>query len=93
MKSSKSELTQKATKVARKEAKKLSKEGWTTAPGALPIEKQLDKAYMMSYEYDDNMFPKYIMGEAMSIGEIMMPPKCKPWNLPSKILQDKFRPK
>ena len=69
MKSSKSELTQKATKVARKEAKKLSKEGWTTTPGALPIEKQLDKAYMMSYEYDDNMFPKYIMGEAMSIGE------------------------
>ncbi len=67
--SSKSELTQKATKVARKEAKKLSKEGWTTAPGALPIEKQLDKAYMMSYEYDDNMFPQYIMGEAMSIGE------------------------
>lgn len=69
MKSSKSELTQKATKVARKEAKKLSKEGWTTTPGTLPIEKQLDKAYMMSYEYDDNMFPKYIMGEAMSIGE------------------------
>ena len=69
MKSSKSELTQKATKVARKEAKKLGKEGWTTTPGTLPIEKQLDKAYMMSYEYDDNMFPKYIMGEAMSIGE------------------------
>ena len=69
MKSSKSELTQKATKVARKEAKKLSKEGWTITPGSIPIEKQLDKAYMMSYEYDDNMFPKYIMGEAMSIGE------------------------
>ena len=67
--SSKSELTQKATKVARKEAKKLGKEGWTIAPGALPIEKQLDKAYMMSYEYDENMYPKYIMGEAMSIGE------------------------
>lgn len=93
MKSSKSELTQKATKVARKEAKKLSKEGWTTTPGALPIEKQLDKAYMMSYEYDDNMFPKYIMGEAMSIGEIMMLLRCKPWNLPSKILQDKYRQK
>ena len=64
-----SELMQKATKVARKEAKKMGKEGWLIAPGALPIEKQLDKAYMMSYEYDDNMFPKYIMGEAMSIGE------------------------
>ena len=43
--SSRSELMQKATKVARKEAKKMSKEGWLIAPGALPIEKQLDKAY------------------------------------------------
>ena len=67
--STQSELKQKASKVARKEAKKLYKEGWTITPGALPIEKQLDKSYMMSYEYDDNMFPKFIMGEAMSIGE------------------------
>ena len=43
--------------------------GWTVAPGNIPIEKQLDKSYLMSYEYDDNMFPKYLMGEAMSIGE------------------------
>lgn len=69
MKSSKSELTEKATKVSRKEAKKLRKEGWTTAPGALPIEKQLDKSYTLAYQYDENMFPKYIVGEAMSIGE------------------------
>lgn len=44
MKSSMSELTQKATKIARKEAKKLRKEGWTTASGSLPIEKQLEKS-------------------------------------------------
>lgn len=68
MKASKSELNDKATKAARKEAKKLQKEGWTTAPGALPLEKQLDKSYIMQYEYDEEMFPKYIMGEAMSIG-------------------------
>ena len=68
MKASKSELNDKATKAARKEAKKLQKEGWTTAPGALPLEKQLDKSYIMHYEYDEEMFPKYIMGEAMSIG-------------------------
>lgn len=65
---SKSELNEKASKAARKEAKKMEKEGWTAAPGALPIEKQLDRSYMMQYEYDENMFPKYIMGEAMSIG-------------------------
>ena len=32
------------------------------------MEKQLDKSYLMQYEYDVEMFPKYIMGEAMSIG-------------------------
>ncbi len=68
-KMSKGELNEKATKAARKEAKKLAKEGWTSAPGALPIEKQLDKSYLMQMEYDDNMYPKYLMGEAMSVGE------------------------
>ena len=63
------QLNQKATKDARKEAKGYEKEGWTVTPGALPIEKQLDKAYMMQYETDDYGYPKYIMGEAMSIGE------------------------
>ncbi len=66
---SKAELNEKATKTARKDAKQLQKEGWQTAPGALPIEKQLDKSYLMQMEYDEDMFPKYIMAEAMSIGE------------------------
>ncbi len=65
----KEELNQKASKDARKEAKKLEKEGWLIAPGALPIAKQLDRVYIMKYEVDDDMFPKWIMGEAMSIGE------------------------
>lgn len=68
-KMSKAELTEKSTKEARKEAKKLTKEGWKAAPGALPIEKQLDRSYMMQMEYDEDMFPKYIMGEAMSLGD------------------------
>lgn len=66
---SKNNLNEKATKAARKDAKKLTKEGWITAPGALPLEKQLDKSYMMQMEYDEDMYPKYLMGEAMSIGE------------------------
>lgn len=69
MKASKSELNTKASKAARKEAKRLKKEGWTPAPGALPLDKQLDKSYTMQYEYDDDMFPKYIIGEAMSVGQ------------------------
>ena len=66
---SKKDLNEKATKTARKDAKKLKKEGWITVPGALPIEKQLDKSYLMQMEYDEDMYPKYLMGEAMSIGE------------------------
>ncbi len=66
---SKQELKEKSTKAARKEAKKLQKEGWVVAPGALPLDKQLDKSYLMQYEYDENMYPKYIMAEAMSISE------------------------
>lgn len=68
-KMTRAELKQKASKSARKEAKKLQKEGWQTAPGALPIDKQLDKSYNMQYEYDELGYPKYLMGEAMSIGE------------------------
>ena len=68
-KASKAELNSKATKAARKEAKQLKKDGWQAAPGALPLEKQLDRSYMMQFEYDEDMFPKYLMGEAMSIGE------------------------
>ena len=67
-KASKAQLNEKASKTARSEAKRMKKEGWQTAPGALPIEKQLDKSYMMQYEYDEDMYPKYIMGEGMSVG-------------------------
>ena len=68
-KASKKDMNEKATKTARKDAKKLKKEGWITVPGALPLEKQLDKSSMMQMEYDEDMYPKYLMGEAMSIGE------------------------
>ncbi|MDE6351822.1 MAG: hypothetical protein K2K88_01580 [Muribaculaceae bacterium] len=67
-KQSKKELNEKASKTARKEEKKLIKEGWKTAPGALPINKQLDKSYMMQYQYDKDGFPQFIMAEAMSVG-------------------------
>lgn len=64
----KSELSQKASKSARKEAKRLAKEGWIVAPGGLPMEKQLDKSYLMQYEIEENGRPKYIFGQAMSVG-------------------------
>ncbi len=68
-KASKKELDQKVTKEARKEGKRLKKEGWQVAPGALPIQKQLDRSFLMQMEYDEDLFPRYLMAEGMSIGE------------------------
>ena len=65
----KKELNAKVDRTTKREAKKLKREGWKVKPGALPLEKQLEKAYLMQYEYDENLYPKYIMGDASSVGE------------------------
>lgn len=60
---------EKASKDAKKEAKNLAKEGWKVAPGSLPLDKQLDKLYQMQYEFDmETGFPKFVKGQATSIG-------------------------
>lgn len=68
-KMAKSELKAKVDKTTKKEAKRLKKEGWVVSPGALPLEKQLERSYMMEFEYDEHQYPKYIMANAQSIGE------------------------
>lgn len=65
----KKELSARVDKVVKKEAKRLAKEGWLVKPGALPMEKQLERSYLMQYEYDEDLYPKYLMGEASSVGE------------------------
>ncbi len=68
-KQSKKELETQVSKATKKEAKRLAKEGWVVSPGALPLEKQLQRSYEMEYQYDDMGFPKYIMANAQSIAE------------------------
>ena len=68
-KMAKKELTAKVDKTTKKEVKRLAKEGWVVSPGALPLEKQLQRSFLMEMEYDDNLFPKYIMANAQSIAE------------------------
>lgn len=68
-KMAKTELKAKVDKTTKKEAKRLKKEGWVVSPGALPLEKQLERSYMMEFEYDEHQYPKYIMANAQSIGE------------------------
>lgn len=69
----KSELKEKASRDARKEAKKLEKEGWIIFPGDLPMAKQLDRSYAMEYEYVQNeagsIVPKYLVGRGLATGE------------------------
>ena len=61
--------TEKVSSDATKEAKVLKKEGWKVAPGALPLERQLERAYGLQYEFNEEGQPKYIFGEGMSTAE------------------------
>lgn len=65
----KDEIGNKAVKEARKEAKQFEKDGWFVAPGALPMDKQIEKAWMRQYEEDENGYPKYIVGEGNQVAE------------------------
>jgi hypothetical protein len=65
----KKDITTKATKEARKEAKKYTKQGYFVAPGALPMEKQLESAWMKQYEIDEKGNPKYIVATGNSVAE------------------------
>lgn len=69
VKENKAALKEKASKDAKKEAKRLQKEGWTVSPGGLPLEKQVDRLYMFLEDYDDDMEPVYVDGEGRSIAE------------------------
>ena len=65
----KKELEAKVSKVVKKGAKRLKKEGWQVSPGALPLEKQMERSYLMEMEYDEHLYPKYIIAHAQAIGE------------------------
>ena len=65
----KKDIRTKAVKEARKEAKKFKKDGYYVAPGALPMEKQLESAWMRQYESDEKGNPKYIVATGNSVAE------------------------
>ena len=69
LKMSDKQLNEKASKDARKEAKRLAKEGWVVGAGELPLEKMLDRSYQLQYQYGEDLLPKYILGDGKSIGE------------------------
>ena len=57
------ELKAKVSRDVKKLAKAFKKQGWQVNVGALSLEKQIEKAQRMQYEYNDDNSPKYFMGE------------------------------
>lgn len=56
-------------RMGKKAAKKDAKAGWMVAPGAMPLEDQYARSFRMQAELNDEGEPRWIIGEAMSIGE------------------------
>ena len=56
-------------KLAKKEAKTLKKEGWQVAPGALPLQVQLENAYRKQLDTDELGQPKFFIGAAQPISQ------------------------
>lgn len=65
----KKDVSSKAMKGARKEAKAYKKAGYYVAPGAIMIDKQLENAWMTQYEVNENGEPKYIVATGNSVAE------------------------
>jgi hypothetical protein len=65
----KKDLSSRSMKLARKEAKKLKKEGWDVVPGSLPLDKVLEKSFMKSEEETSKGGKKYIFADGNGLGE------------------------
>ncbi|HOI32258.1 MAG: hypothetical protein PHG67_01870 [Bacteroidales bacterium] len=77
----KKEVKSKALKDARKEAKRMGKEGYKVNPGQLPMDKQLEKSWMMAYEIDDKGQKKYFMADGSSVGETQTAAKLQAYEV------------
>lgn len=62
------QVKEKSIRQARKEAKKLAKQGYKVPVGKLPMDKQLEKAWQLQYVVDENGYPFYFVASAKTIG-------------------------
>lgn len=62
------EIQEKALKEARKEAKRLEKEGYRVPVGKLPLEKQLEDSWQAQVTTDADGVPYYFIATATSVG-------------------------
>ncbi len=66
-KAGKKEIKKKPVKEAKKEAKSFKKQGYHVSPGALPMGKQIETAWIRQYEIDDDGYPLYIVASGNSV--------------------------
>lgn len=62
-------LKTKAVRQARKEAKAYKRSDYYVAPGALPLERQLEQAWRYQYMMDDDGYPTYIVATGNAVAE------------------------
>lgn len=60
-------IKKRAVRQARKESRKLRRQGYYVAPGALPLAKQIEQAWKRQYERTDDGFPLYIVASGNSV--------------------------
>jgi hypothetical protein len=63
------ELKDKAIKEARKEARNMEKDGWTVAPGSIPLSKVLENTWMKQVAEDENGNVRYIYADGNAVAE------------------------
>ena len=66
-KAGKKEIKKKPIKEAKKEAKAFKKQGYTVSPGALPMGKQIETAWIRQYEIMEDGYPLYIVASGNSV--------------------------
>ena len=65
----KKSIKKKAVKQARQEARRFKRKKWYVAPGALPMDKQIEKSWGLQYMEDENGYPLYIVATGNSVAE------------------------
>jgi hypothetical protein len=63
------ELRDRAMREARKEARKLEKEGWSVAPGSIPLAKVLENTWMKQVMEDETGKVRYIYADGNGVAE------------------------
>jgi len=63
------DIKSKAVKEARKEGKRIKKQGFAVFPGSMPVEKQLEKVWIKQYEENADGTTKYIFADGNGVGK------------------------